>query len=197
MTDSPSNPGQADEKSPVGSVHSASRRRWLQAGIAAAPVAMTVASRPVLATTNPPGICQAPSGFISSATTSGPAGVQCAGQMPSYWLNLNKISWPAGRKPDDHFKDVFTPDLPHHDYKLSEVLDPQKSGSGSPYDVARYIVAAMLNNAALRVPETTLSLATIKAMWTEYNNGGGAFSVNTSVSWSGSQIVAYLTSTMD
>ena len=83
MIDSPNSPGQADKPSNGGSVRSASRRRLLQAGISAAPVAMTVASRPVLATTNPPGTCPAPSGFISTATISGPPGGPCAGLSPS------------------------------------------------------------------------------------------------------------------
>ena len=79
MTDSPKDPGMAGEPPKSRVLSSAGRRRLLQAGISAAPVIMTVASRPVLATTN----CRTPSGFVSG-NVSNSTGVTCLGLNASH-----------------------------------------------------------------------------------------------------------------
>lgn len=201
MTDSRKDPAKASTPPDVGVVCDVGRRRILRAGISAAPVVMTVASRPVLATTNPPGICESPSGFIS-ANLSRPAGSLCAGRTPGYWKQSQHFgSWKSPYVPTGGsatlFKTWFSPDLPSASLTFLCVLEPQCSGSGPPYDVARHIVAAALNNAAGFVPQSILPLATIQAMWTAYNNGNGCYPVTPSICWNGAQIVDYLLSTMD
>lgn len=204
MTDAPSKPGQDHEQSSVGSVRSASRRRLLQAGISAAPVVMTVASRPVLAITNPPGFCQSPSGAVSGNLSRPNIQAACAGRTPGYWKQPQHYNDWNGYTPTGGsatvFKNVLSPDLPVSNLTFLCALDPQCSGSGPPYDVARHIVAAILNNAATNptthVPESILPLATIKAMWTQYN-ATGMYSVSAGVFWNGDQLIAYLLSTVD
>src|SRR5437867_4224298 len=88
------------------------RRRVLQAGLAAAPVLMTLASRPVLGQQ-----CQAPSaavsGNVSVATASLPI---CLGHVATWWV-ANQSAWPSGYYPTNksgpggvnatRFRDVF------------------------------------------------------------------------------------------
>src|SRR6202171_4386663 len=71
------------------------RRRFLQGGLAVAPVLMTLVSRPVLAQQ-----CTTPSGFVSLGASTAGRGVLCIGHMPSYWAHpVNFSQWPSGFKP--------------------------------------------------------------------------------------------------
>ena len=185
MADSLKKNGGADSPPDVGIVGSTGRRRLLQAGISIAPVVMTVASRPVLANTN----CQTPSGFVSG-NVSGPAGATCLGHTPDYWRD-NPTLW-APTNPSSLFSAAFTPDIPGHaGLTLLQVVQL----SSGVNDVARYVVAALVNNANGSVPATTLPLTTIKDMWTGFTNSG-CYSINASVCWSGPEIISYLLSTM-
>ena len=205
MAESPRKPVNANAPPDVDAVRNVGRRRILQAGISAAPVIMTVASRPVLATTNPPGICESPSGFVS-ATVSGQTGMMCAGLTPGYWKQDQHFwAWHTPYYPTTvtgsgghhatKFKSVFMPDLPIANLTFLAVLAPQTSGSGPPYNVARHLVAAVLNLAAGYVPATILSLDTIKNIWTQYT-ANDCYNVGNTC-WNEAQIIQYLTSTMD
>ena len=70
--------------------HSAIRRRLLQGGLSAAPVLMTIVSRPVLGQQ-----CQTPSAALSG-NISAPASrvAVCSGQQPNWWVS-NTDAWPA------------------------------------------------------------------------------------------------------
>ena len=59
------------------------RRRLLMGGLAAAPVMMTLASRPALAET--PQLCKAPSGFLSGNVSQHGQDIWCQGLSPGYW----------------------------------------------------------------------------------------------------------------
>src|ERR1700720_1142661 len=106
MADSPRSVGNAREPSKVGIAPSSGRRRILRAGISAAPVVMTVASRPVL---GGPAFCQSPSATLSgNLSNPGAGGGICAGRTPGYWKNYQPgnsggHTWPSGFYATDNY----------------------------------------------------------------------------------------------
>ena len=121
MIDSPKMPGETGKQPDAGAVPSSGRRRLLQAGISAAPVVMTVVSRPVLAVQ-----CDSPSGF-TSLSPSHPGPGMCGGHTPSMWLG-DTANWPPNYTPATLFVDKF-PTGPMwfglvSGKTLAEVLDP-------------------------------------------------------------------------
>jgi hypothetical protein len=172
------------------------RRRWLQAGLSASPVLMTVISRPVLAAQ-----CVAPSAFVSLGA-SGPGTVaQCTGNGPTYWSDSRHYAdWPSGYVPQDVAPDATATQWcqavtcvagdPFQSSSLLQVL--MQTGN----EVARYVGAAVLNNAApQRVPETVLGMQTIRHIWSEFATSDH-FTPSPGASWSAAEIVDYLKSTM-
>ena len=208
MIDSPRNPGKAGEPPNTGAVRSPGRRRLLQAGISATPVVMTVVSRPVLAAQ-----CNSPSAFFSGNESNvGGGALSCFGRTPGYWKQPQHFAeWPSGSYPidvtgppphaDTKFLDVFPTGPLYHDSFLGLtllcVLEPLCSGGGPPFDVARHIVAALLNNLAVPklVPDTVLSAAMIQAIWRSYSTTD-SYSPGTGPGWNHTQIVNYLITTM-
>jgi hypothetical protein len=172
----------------------------LQAGISAAPVVMTVVSRPVLAST---GNCQSPSGFVSGNASNANL-AWCRGQTPAYWVG-NQGSWPSLYRPTTTlpnppgpaatlFKDVFTPDLTGSPTFLA-VLQTQAT-SGEPY-VASLCVAAALNVATpLAIPSSIYRLATIQDLWKEYASNGRVFHPTLTATWNEAEIIDWLRTTM-
>jgi hypothetical protein len=161
------------------------RRRLLQGALAGAPVLMTLVSRPVLAQQ-----CQTPSGFVS-ANASHPGALVCSGNGPTYWFQ-NQANWPSTYKPNDNFKKYFSPDLTlpgNNNPKLEDVLNPLQTTN----DVARYLVAALLNAGP---PSLTpvLSANDVKNIWTEFATTG-SFSPSSGVHWNANEIVEYVRST--
>ena len=195
-TDTPSSP---EPPAPAGKDPKASRRRLLQGGLAAAPVLMTLVSRPVLA-----GQCTSPSGFVSGNASTASRGVNCTGHTPDYWADSQHFGeWPTNyfptkvTGPGGHnattFQDVFLPKLilpGNGNPTLLEVLVL----TGSPTnDVARYVVAAVLNAAAGLTP--VLSVSAVKDIWSEFATTG-FFSPSSGAHWDASEIVEYLLTTM-
>jgi len=179
---------------PVSTVPVASRRRLLQGGLASAPVLMTLISRPVL------GQVQTPSAFCSGNTSTPLASaLLSSGRSATFWKEGQNFSvWPAPfypttvQGPGGHhatlFDSVFTP---HFSGKtLLQVLD---EGGGPPHDVARDIVAALLNIAAGWTP--VLTIPVVKGIWSEYITTG-SFEPTAGIHWDHGQIVTYLQSTM-
>jgi hypothetical protein len=75
------------------------------------------------------------------------------------------------------------------DGNIADVDEPRRT-------VARYVTAALLNNAEPRkVPETVLRAMTIQHIWTEFATTG-RFSPTSNTYWSAAEIVDYLQSTM-
>jgi len=198
MIDSNKTPGTAGEPSNAGTVPNTSRRRWLQASISAAPVIMTVVSKPVLAATNQ---CVTPSGF-SSANTSVPGGVNCVGFVPSYWVQSSHFSsWPAGynpvavvgppAQPATLFCTVFNT-APCASPVAGQTLVQVLMFGGN---VSQYVVAAVLNSASGFVPTSKLSMPTILEIWRQWFTTG-FYSPRNGVNWDNNQIVQYLMTTM-
>jgi hypothetical protein len=209
MTDSPGNPEKAGDPPNDRAVPSAGRRRLLCAGISTAPVIMTVMSRPVLAQANG---CQSPSGF-ESGNASRPDLPACSGLTPGYWKQDQWFgNWPPPYYPTTVttttskgfgtsvvqqatlFKDVLLPDLPKANLTFLQVLDPQSSGAGAPYNVARHIVATLLNIAAGKVPATALDKTRTQDIWNQYRTYG-YYKVGSAI-WYEEQIISYLKTTM-
>jgi len=191
MADPRDTPSSAEPPSSAGGDPSASRRRLLQGGLAAAPVLMTLVSRPVLA-----GQCTTPSGFVSLNASTAGRGVNCSGHTPSYWVS-NTSSWPAGYKANEphatRFNDIFSPPLSGNPTLLT-VLGFPNTGSQTN-DVARNVAATLLN---LGPPSLVpvLSIPALKDIWSEFGNTG-SFSPSSGAHWNASEIIAYLSTTME
>jgi hypothetical protein len=183
MPDPTDTPFSAEPPSSAGGDLKASRRRLLQGGLAAAPVLMTLVSRPVLA---------------QSTCT------HCSGGFPSYWVNYQAHPWPSpyfptkvtgpgGHNPTD-FKDVFKPKLTSNP-SLLEVLQGN-AGSGNPTTdlVAQYVSAALLNAASGSLTPV-LALSLVLDIWSEFANTT-RFKPSSGASWDANEIVEYLKTTM-
>lgn len=156
------------------------RRRFLQGGLAATPVLLTLVSRPVLAQQ-----CTTPSGYVSLNASTAGRGVSCTGHTPDQWQNTSANGWPTS--PDTLFNDVFAHNSTHYPgLTLRGVLG---LGGGSPDDVARYVVAALLNVQAGLVPVLTPTI--VKDMWSEYL-ATGSFSPQSGASWNHDELIGYL-----
>jgi hypothetical protein len=171
-------------------VPSADRRRWLKAWLSTTPVLMTVASRPVLAQT-----CVPPSAYVSLGASAPGMSANCSGYGPETWLNGTGV-WPNTYEPNQPFKKYFTNDLAGNP-KLADVLGTSPIEDVLPeyHAVARYVTAALLNNASGKVPESVLRAMTIQHIWTEFATKG-SFAPTSGASWSAAEIVEYLKSTM-
>jgi hypothetical protein len=192
------------------------RRRLLRGGLAAAPVLMTLASRPALGGQwnvvgtggnwgGGGGKCVAPSGFVSMPTSHPGKKYTCSGYTPDYWKNcaMYKQPWPSpycytsgwnswGQpQQPTKFKECFSPCTCYSD--STTLLDVLKMGDVSPNDVARYCTAALLNCAANLTP--VLSKSDVEGIWSEFASKG-YFEPTAGVKWYHDDIVTYLQSTM-
>jgi hypothetical protein len=190
MPDSTTPPSNLDSASVAGPGVKATRRRLLQGGLAAAPVLMTLISRPVLAQQ-----CTTPSGYVS-ANASRPGGAVCTGHVPAYWANpVNFGQWPTGYSPTNpmatRFNDKFNPSLSGNPM-LVDVL----GFSGTPMNNVASLVSAALLNAAKGL-SPVLSVAAVQGIWHEFGTTGfGTFSPSSGVTWNVNEIIAYLSTTM-
>jgi hypothetical protein len=161
-----------------------SRRRLLRGGLAAAPVLMTLVSRPVLAQ-----VCTTPSGYVSANASTAGRGVACSGRTPDYWVQ-HPNEWPSGFKASNpqatRFNDQFSPPLTGNPL-LFDVL------GNSTNNVARYVSAALLNAAGGLTPP--LASSAVKDVWSEWA-GTGHFSPSSGALWDESEIIAYLLTTI-
>ena len=199
----PTNPPLIPDSAPVsGRDPKATRRRFLQGGLAAAPVLMTLVSRPVLAQQ-----CTTPSGFVSLGASTAGRGVTCMGHMPSYWANpLNFSQWPSGYKPINPQATLFGPpqgvfaNSPYSgDPTLLDVLNAAATPHNPTTDkTAMYVVAALLNAAAGLTP--VLLVPAVKDIWSEYGASGygtaGSFSPSSGAHWNALEIAEFLLTTM-
>jgi hypothetical protein len=204
-------PAETGERAaPVGSN---ARRRLLRGGLAAGPVILTIASRPVF-------------GKVCTASTQGTLGgsVACTqplvrGRLPGYWAATT--SWPApyvcggsGSGATQGFAQVspfgqsstggISQGTPYHSsttgltgtvfgtHTLLDVLQGNARG-GTYKTLGKYIAAALLNAAAGKTP--FLSQASVQKMWND-DLTLGYYEVTPGVRWTTNQIIAYLKTTM-
>src|SRR5207237_3627393 len=143
--------------------------------------------------------CQTPSGFVSGNASTAGRVVECLGHSPQYWISFGATSvgaplhhqWPAGFPPQRLFDSVFAHNS--HCYPGQKLLDVLELQGGAPDDVARLIVAALLNAAEGLTP--VLSENAVKSIWSEYL-ATGSFSPSSGAHWAHDDIIAYLLTTM-
>jgi len=198
--------GARNEASPDGiSLH---RRRLLRSGLGAAPVLMSVASKPVLAA----GQCVTASSFTSldvsgdNATT-----LSCIGRTPEFWKQeANFGQWPEPyyavrikRFAATMFDAVCGSYGGYPGKTCLQVLNIGGTDVGRD-GLARHIVAALLNAQKGWTPPEVLSVEMVKHIWSEFTQKG-YFEPTAGVRWypdsslpatAGSGITAFLKSTM-
>jgi len=193
MPDPTDTPPSAEPPSSAGGEPKASRRRLLQGALASAPVLMTLVSRPVLAET-----CKTPSGYVSLNASTAGHGAICSGVSPDTWKNALNREFPPGFPPSKTFNSFFnSPPYPGFagppPLSLLDVLNLPPTPPIN--DVARLIVAALLNAAAGTTPVLTTQV--VKHMWEEYfTTGFGTFSPSSGAHWNHDELIDYLLTTM-
>ncbi len=181
---------------PSGAAPAGGRRRLLQGGLGAAPLLMTLVSRPVL---GQGGFrCTTPSGFTSMPSSRVPETHRCDGGTPGFWKQEQHFkAWPAGYFPkskNGNQATKFSPFFALTPYPGNTTfLDVLNMGDGPPNSVARHVVAAVLN--AEKGWTTVLTVLAIKNMWYDYRRLG-YFEPTAGVRWYHDQIQNYLESTM-
>lgn len=192
----PPGPPEHTQQVPPGlSAQGAARRRFGRAGLGASGVIMTLASAPGMATT----VCRPPSGFLSGTWgSSHPNAPSCYGATPADWSAATAQRWIASGRtdPSRNFISVFectgnTSAL--KDFTLLEIVSGN-SGTADQNEVAKYIIAALLNARAGTTP--VLDEAKVFQIWNEYNQQLSYTPNAGAVAWDGADIVKYLKSTM-
>jgi hypothetical protein len=178
---------------------SSSRRRLLRGGLAAAPVLMTVASRPVMAQD-----CTTSSAHTSLGGSRQIVQQSCTGRGPAYWISQNgSKAWPSGylmqtqgssSKVATTFGSVFGSAYGYGDLSMLQVLQAGQS-SFDKAGLAAHLVAAVLNAEALYTPASVLSVAMAQDIWSDYNSRG-YFEPTAGVRWDSAQIIDWLKTTM-
>jgi hypothetical protein len=174
---------QIEEKPQVKQELSEKRRQLLKGAAAAAPVMMTVASRPVL------GAQCTPSAWVSgNLSDHGHERPSCGGRSPGYWKTRPKRWSGTGYYPgtceDSSYKNntctdykgdgtqfnaVFAMGNTHYDGKtLMQVL--WLDGTEDPYQLGAHIVAALLN--AATIPDYGMDVVMVKDIYSQLVTSG-------------------------
>lgn len=174
-----------------------SRRRLLKGSLSAAPVLMTLASRPVIAGQCVP--CSAWSSLSGSLATKNLA--SCAGKSPTTWVAT--ATWPDPYHPttkngskgwDATLYHCTTTGLSGTIFSPSTMLAVmQLSDDNGMRTLGRYTAAALLNARLGLTP--VLTETTVRAMWNDLLTRG-YFEPTAGVRWGSAQIVAYLKTTI-
>ena len=192
----PNQPPKTKDIQAAGVSPNRNRRRLVGGGLGAAPLLMTLVSRPVLGQE-----CQTTSQW-GSGPTSHPHGnlPQCEGASATFWSQpQNFDQWPppyypqtvGGQSGRGGTATRFSPPFSPSPYPPETTfLDVLKEG-GPSNSVARHLVAARLNVAKGWTP--VLDENRIQTIWLEYT-GKGYFEPTAGVKWYETEIVAYLES---
>jgi hypothetical protein len=195
MSDLPTlrtNEGAPDGQRPV-----PARRRMLKIGASAAPVLLTVLSRPVLGAE-----CMTGSAVGSTITSLTHQVSTCSGLTVSTWSAAN-TTWPDPYKKttkngingwDATLYHCLTTGLGGTTFSGKTMLDVIRlSDDGSVRTLGRYIAAALLNSRSNRTP--VLSETTVRNMWNAYI-AKGYYEPTAGIQWQAPQIVAYIKTTI-
>lgn len=186
-------------QNPALEVRSAKRRRLLRGGISAAPVLMTVATKPVLGAT----VCAAASALGSANSAAARTATVCNGLTPSQW-KAQAMQWPTPYcATHAAYRSGGTPTLYHcpvtgfaghtfGDRTMLEVLDIAEGGGGTAA-LGRYMVAALLNACSGRTP--VLNETGVRNMWNDLISRG-YYEPTAGIQWGAPEIIAYLRTTM-
>ena len=183
---------------PIAPPRADERRRLLRAAIAAGPVLMTIASKPVLGQTT----CLAASATSAGSSAARRASV-CSGLTPSQW-KARVAEWPSPyyattlKSLGGHQATLFhgpTTGLGGRTYgerTMLEVIDFGEGGAGAN-SLGRYIVAGLLNARSGRTP--VLNETGVRLMWNDTVNEG-YYEPTAGIRWSAAECIAYLKTTM-
>ena len=176
------------------------RRRFLQGGVGATPLLMTLVSKPVLGQT----ACYSCSAHASMPTSHRHVSY-CSGRTPEYWANPDNF----GQWPYSYCPVTTTTSVTVQATCFEQMLSPSAYVGGTtclsvlqmpaaaPNNVSRYMVASVLNVAKGWVP--VLNMSVLQTIWLEYMNtgglAGGYYTPTAGVKWYHDDIVAYLQST--
>jgi hypothetical protein len=180
-----------------------SRRRFVQGGVGATPLLMTLVSQPVLGSAR----CYSPSGFVSMNTSRNAKFGTCSGRTPGYWKSKNSMGgnpsqgtpkWPIPTT--TLFSAYFNPVPPPQNPGTFTLLDAVSLPEGPPHNVTRHIAASLLNVLVGLVPAEVLTAAVLQQIWQQYMATGGGlvgyYEPTAGVKWYHDEITAYLQSTM-
>jgi hypothetical protein len=175
------------------------RRRLIRGGLAAGPVLMTVASRPVMAQD-----CTTSSAHTSLSGSRQVTTVSCNGGSPSYWISQSPAQttkqtaylMEAGgqSQPATTFGSIFTSLYGYGDLSLLQVLQAGHSALDKS-GLAAHLVAAVLNAQSGFTPPSILSIAKAQDIWADYNRLG-YFEPTAGVRWDSAQTIDWLKTTM-
>ncbi len=165
------------------------RRRLLKGGLALAPVAMTVTSRPVLGANLE---CHGPTGF-QSANVSRAVGktvdLACGTRKrPADWA-VPGTTYPSGFNSGTLFATYFANGGFANGTTFGNIL-AMSAGSSVNTQIAQLVVAAILNSVTTTVP----SRAQIIALWNGHVNKN--YSPSGEAPWDDAKIIKYLNYTM-
>ncbi len=172
----------------------ASRRRFARAGAGATGVLLTLTSQPGMACD----ICMAPSGFHSYSKTmtkaSHAVAPVCNGKGPAYWRSNH--SWPNGCHSTTKFGEIFDCKRTTSGqlYATRTCMDSLKPQWFDSHAVGMYLMAMYLN--VLSKKTSFMTIADVRNMWREYH-WSGYYVPTAGVKWDASDIVFYLSGTMD
>lgn len=211
LPDRPDSPHHAGD-APAGTLDS--RRRLIKGALAAGPILMTLASRPVLGQTG--GNCRTPSGFASGNVSQNAKTVDCAGFSPGYWKQ-RLDAWPSppfyptttggsdGSGPSMLSGTASGSDVheatPFHSpttgfggayFGSKTMLQVLNTGGGGLTALGRHVCASLLN--ATKFPaESPVSATVVRQMWNDCLNLG-YFEPIAGVKWNADAVCDYLTS---
>lgn len=173
-----------------------SRRRFARAGAGATGVLLTLASQPGMACS----VCTTPSGFQSyrksKTESSHKTTVVCVGRGPDYWNDYGR-AWPSGCSKASLFRTVFSCNSgTKYTYGAITCYDMIKQQqSCDSYKVAMYLVAAWLNVKAGK--SSFLTVPMLQSIWNEYQTKNSYTPYAGSEVWGPTDIILYLSGTMD
>jgi hypothetical protein len=176
------------------SAKGAARRRFAKAGMGASGgVLLTLASQPAMATL----VCTSPSGACSGNLSKHGNTAACDGVSPGFWKNHHEAWTGALTNGTSKFNLTFPTTWRCsglNAYSCFDIVDPDKVTNGDDQNnVAMHIMATLLNVRSGRIG--FLTEGQVMAIWNAYAQTG-VYKPTSTVTWGGSQIVAYLTSTM-
>lgn len=181
------------------------RRRFLGAGVSAAPLVLTMVSQPALGAT-----CFTPSRSLSRNTSVSQNGLfgECTGaESPGNYKaqqtpGTSAYHWPASVKPTDPFHPTFkmgseqgvSKFTKRENGKWVSMSFGEALNINAPGQVHFHLIGAYLNklggNGAI-IPDVAITVDGILKIWSEYITKG-FYAPTTGVQWGAEQIVTYL-----
>ncbi len=174
-----------------------SRRRLLRGGLGASPVLLTLAARPVSATTT----CTVASSFVSVATfkSRNPGSTaQCTTRTCEWWKSecSSGTTWKSymdSTTVQTHFG-ATNPSSTYAGRSLSAIMnDGGGIQTGTEIGVLQHLIALSMNLKAGAITSPgNLSMAYVNSVWTNFKTNGNSFKLPSSgINWNPTQVVTW------